>query len=42
MSIIGIHHASVRVRDLKASATFYEKLLGLSPCERPGKPFDGR
>jgi len=42
MSIIGIHHASVRVHDLEASATFYEKLLGLSPCERPSKPFDGR
>jgi glyoxylase I family protein len=42
MSVMGIHHASVLVRDLKASTTFYEKLLGLSPCERPGKPFDGR
>jgi glyoxylase I family protein len=41
MSVMGIHHASVLVRDLKASTTFYEKLLGLSPCERPGKPFDG-
>lgn len=42
MSVLGIHHASVLVRDLEASTTFYEKLLGLSPCERPGKPFDGR
>ena len=42
MSVIGIHHASVLVRDLEASAVFYEKLLGLSLCERPGKPFDGR
>jgi glyoxylase I family protein len=42
MSVHGIHHASLLVRDLEASSTFYEKLLGLSPCERPGKPFDGR
>jgi len=41
MSVIGIHHASVLVRDLEASTTFYEQLLGLRPCERPGKPFDG-
>ena len=42
MTVVGIHHASVLVTDLEASAVFYESLLGLSPCERPGKPFEGR
>ena len=42
MTVIGIHHVSVLVTDLEVSAVFYESLLGLSPCERPGKPFDGR
>ncbi len=40
--ITGIHHASVQVSDLAACTLFYEHLLGLTPCERPGKPFDGR
>lgn len=42
MSITGIHHATVGIRDLRASRLFYEDLLGLSPIDRPDKPFDGQ
>jgi catechol 2,3-dioxygenase-like lactoylglutathione lyase family enzyme len=30
-----IHHVSFTVKDLAASRTFYETLLGLEPVERP-------
>lgn len=42
MTIQGIHHASVLVKDLERARTFYEHILGLrvNP-DRPGKAFDG-
>jgi glyoxylase I family protein len=30
-----LHHASIRVADLRRSTTFYEGLIGLSRIERP-------
>jgi catechol 2,3-dioxygenase-like lactoylglutathione lyase family enzyme len=36
-----LHHASVRVADLRRSREFYEKLIGLQQIERPELGFPG-
>ena len=41
MKPVQLHHASIRVSDIKRSRAFYEKLLGLSPIERPTLGFPG-
>ncbi|GAA4831858.1 VOC family protein [Paenibacillus vulneris] len=38
MTIEGIHHVSVCVRDLERSKAFYKNIIGLQEIERP--PFD--
>lgn len=42
MRILGIHHASLRVRDLSRSRIFFEEILGLPVRpDRPNKDFGG-
>jgi catechol 2,3-dioxygenase-like lactoylglutathione lyase family enzyme len=41
MTIVGLNHVSITVRDLAASLAFYEGLLGLSKAERPAMRVDG-
>jgi glyoxylase I family protein len=42
MKIMGIHHASVTVRDLLVARAFYEGILELKPRDdRPGNPEEG-
>jgi glyoxylase I family protein len=36
-----LHHASIRIADLKRSRAFYQGLLGLRPIERPDLGFPG-
>ncbi len=36
-----LHHASIRIADLKRSRAFYQNLLGLQPIERPDLGFPG-
>jgi len=41
ISISGIHHVSVCVRDLQRSKQFYERVFGLKEIERPAFDFAG-
>jgi catechol 2,3-dioxygenase-like lactoylglutathione lyase family enzyme len=41
MTIVGLNHVSITVRDLDASLAFYEGLLGLARAERPALRVDG-
>jgi glyoxylase I family protein len=36
-----LHHASIRVRDVRAAREFYEGKLGFAPIERPEMGFPG-
>jgi catechol 2,3-dioxygenase-like lactoylglutathione lyase family enzyme len=35
MKPVQLHHTSINVRDVERSRSFYERLLGLQPLERP-------
>ncbi|WP_019422567.1 VOC family protein [Paenibacillus sp. OSY-SE] len=41
LTIEGIHHVSLNVRDLRRSKDFYERILGLQELPRPAFDFEG-
>jgi catechol 2,3-dioxygenase-like lactoylglutathione lyase family enzyme len=41
MPALALNHYTIRVRDLEATRTFYEDIVGLKVGERPPLPFPG-